>query len=196
MSGYRRPGGAWIVILAAVAAGCASGPRLYINPEADMSYYKKVAVIPFTNLSPDRFAGARVTRAFLTELLMLDRYDVVAPEEMSAALDKVGGLPGMEGIYDPQKLKDVATQLGATGIIRGAVTEYRSEHSGSGEYPVIAFDVELVDVQTFKVVWRASIAKKGKGRSILLGGSGTRTFGRVTQEACEEIVRRMAKEPL
>lgn len=192
---WRRVG--WMLAVGAWGmAGCASGPRLYINPQADMAYYKKVAVIPFSNLSPDRFAGERVTRAFLTELIMLDRYQIVAPEEMRAALDKIGGLPGMEGIYEPQKLKDTATQLGATGIIRGAVTEYQTQRTGSGDYPILAFDVELIDVQTFNVVWRTSIAKKGKGRSILLGGSGTRTFGRLTQEACEEIVKRLGKEPL
>jgi hypothetical protein len=169
---------------------------VYVNPEADMAYYRKVAVLPFTSLSPDLYAGARVTRGFITELILTNRYEIVQPDEFRIVLDRIGGLSAREGAYDPAKLEQAAKDLEVTGVIRGAVTEYQMQRSGGGEIPVISFDAELIDVATTKVVWRASITKRGKGRVPVLGGGGARSLGRLTQMACEELVGRLRKEAL
>jgi curli biogenesis system outer membrane secretion channel CsgG len=188
--------GLFVASLLALASCASSGSRIYVNPEADMAFYKKVAVLPFTSLSPDQLAGFRVTRAFITELIMTNRYEIVQPEEFRPVLEQAGGLPGSQGTMDPAKLKDAAAKVGATGIIRGAVTEYQMQRSGSSDTPVIAFDVELIDAGTGNVAWRASVAKRGKGRFPVVGGGGARTFGRLTQMACEELVDRLRKEAL
>jgi hypothetical protein len=70
------------------------------------------------------------------------------------------------------------------------------QRSGNSDTPVISFDVELIDVGTGNVVWRASIDRRGKGRLPVVGGGGARTFGRLTQMACEELVDRLRKEAL
>jgi hypothetical protein len=181
-------------LLLAALPGCASGPRLYVNPQADMTFYKKVAVLPFTNLSQDRFAGERVSRAFITELVLADRFQVIEPADFASALDKVGGLPGSDGVFDPEKVKLAMTQVGATGLIRGAVTEYTTLHSGSDDNPVLSFDVEMVDVATGAIVWRTADSRQGGGRIPIVGGSGSRTFSSVIEDACSEVVRRLEKE--
>ena len=183
----------WLALfLAAVSAGCASSARFYLNPEADMGFYEKVIVLPFTNLTSDRFAGERVTRMFTTELVILDRFRIVDPGEVKAILDRSGGL-SMDGTYDPQKLKEAATTVGATGIIRGGVTEYQLLRSGSNEKPSIAFDVEMIDIATSTVVWRGSIAKRGKSRVPIVGG-GSPTLSRLAEDTCRELVSRLERE--
>jgi hypothetical protein len=182
------------IALAAVAAtlllpGCAAPARVFVNGEADPSFYAKIAVIPFSNLSGQAFAGERVMRAFVTELVIAQRYDIVDAGELRAVLDRIGGLPSVEGQYDPEKLKQAAKEVGAKGFLRGAVTEYGMQRESSNETPVLAFDVELVDVETAKEVWRVSISKRGKGRTPILGGGGTRTLSRLTEEACREVVK-------
>ncbi|HEX7076860.1 MAG TPA: hypothetical protein VF363_00385 [Candidatus Eisenbacteria bacterium] len=193
--GTIRPSLAWLLAasLLALAPGCASGPRLYVNSEADLAFYKKIAVLPFTNLSAERFAGERVTRGFLVELTMAERYQIVDPAEFLALLDKMGGLPGSNGIYDPAKLKDAATQVGANAVLRGAVTEFRMQRTGNSEIPVVAFDVELIDVATSNVIWRGSIGKRGKGRVPVFGG-GQRTYAGLVESASRELVGRLEKE--
>ncbi|HSQ60294.1 MAG TPA: hypothetical protein VLT84_07660 [Acidobacteriota bacterium] len=174
-------------------AGCASGPRLYVNSEADLAYYKKVAVLPFRNLTTERFAGERVTRAFLTELVMLERYQLVDMNEFASVLDKIGGMPGSEGIYNPVKVQDAATQVQATGILRGAVTEYTMQRRGAADVPSVAFDVELIDAATSAVVWRVSVARRGKGK-VPIFGSGERTYAQVVQDAVRDVVGRIERE--
>jgi hypothetical protein len=86
----------------------------------------------------------------------------------------------------------VALQLGATGVLRGAVSEYTMQRSDTGDIPALAFDAELLDASTGNVVWRSSIAKRGRSRIPVLGGN-SRSLGRLTQDACDELVARLRK---
>jgi hypothetical protein len=186
---FRR---SWITLAAGTLAvlalsGCGAGARLYVNRQADMTFYKKVAVLQFSNLCPDMHAGARVTRALVTELSISDRFQLVDPAAVAGELERVGATPDAQGNIDPLKLKDVATRLEVTGFIRGAVTEYGMQRGGTEDFPVVSFDVEMVDAATGNSVWRISVTRKGKGRIPFLGG-GMRTFARVTQEACQQAV--------
>lgn len=189
----RRALGSLATAALLLASGCASGPRLYVNSEADLAYYKKIAVLPFSNLSNERFAGERVMRGFLTELTMAERYQIVDPGEFLGVLDKMGALPGSQGIYDPAKLKEAATQVGANAVLRGSVTEFRIQRSGSSEIPIVAFDVELIDVATSNIVWRGSISARGKGRVPIFGG-GERTYAGLIQSESRTLVSRLEKE--
>lgn len=190
-AGAARAG---LALLALYLTGCAAPGRLYVNPEADMSFYSRIAVLPFDNLSNDRFAAARVTRAFVTELVISERYDVVEPEEFRIALSRVGGEPNSQGLYDMAKLRQGAQAVEATGILRGAVTEYQMMRVGSDQVPVVGFDVELIDVATGNIVWRLSTQKKGRGRIPVIGGPNSLTLARVTQDACIDAVDRLERE--
>ena len=174
--------------------GCAAPMRVFVNPQADMTLYKKVVVVPFANLSGDPYAGARITRAFTTELVIADRFQMIDPAQLLGELDRAGALPDANGQIDPAKLRDAATKLEATAVIRGAVTEYASRGSGTDMYPVVGFDAEMVDTATGNIVWRISVTESGKGRMPIVGGAGERTYGRVTEAACQRAVDELRKK--
>ncbi len=174
--------------LAGLLAGCAAGPRLYVNRDADMTLYKRVVVAPFVNLSGDPYAVGRVARALTTELVVVDRFQLVDPSLLHGELEQMHVVPDVTGQYEINKLREAAGKLQATAIIRGSVSEYAMRRMGTEEFPVVAFDCEMVDVQTGIVIWRISVQESGKGRLPIIGGSGERTFTRVTQEACERAV--------
>jgi len=177
-----------------LAWGCAStAPRYFVNPQADMTLYRKVAVLPFHNLSPQGLAGERVTRVFVTELIIADRYRVVEPAEFRAVLKEMDAQPSGDGAYDPAKLKEAAGKVGATGIVQGAVSDYEVQRSGQDEFAVLSFDAEMIDVETGNVVWRGSITRRGKSRFPIFGGSSANTLGRLTQDACVELVDGLRK---
>jgi hypothetical protein len=183
---------AGIVLLVASAIGCAAAQRLYVNPQADLTVYRKVAMLPMTNLTADRFASERVGRALMTELIATDRYQLVEPAELWSTLVAVGGEPGADGIIRPEKLKEAAEKLDAQGVIRGAVTEYQLVRGGGGgEVPQVGFDLEMIDVPTGRVVWRTTVNTSGRGRVPIVGGSGMRSMGLVTQSACRQVVAQL-----
>ena len=191
-SGWARAGGLASVL--AIVLGCASAPaRLYVNPQADMTFYRKVVVLPFGNLSQQVLAGERLTRAFITELIITDRFKVVEPSDFYRVLERIGGEPGVDGTYDPDKLRQAAAEVEATGLIRGTVTEYQMLRVGQNEFPVVGFDVEMIDAATGNVVWRTSISRRGGSRVPVIGGAGHSTLGRLTQEACTALVEDLRK---
>jgi len=184
-----------LLLLALATASCGPAIRVYVNPEADLAFYKKIAVLPVEDMSGNPMAGKRVGRAFVTELIMTNRYQVIQPEEFGTTLNRMGIFKGQDGVYDSEKLKGAAVQMGVSGIIRGAVSEYQMFRGEGGDTPVIAFDAELLDVATGNVVWRSSISKRGKGRISIVGG-GIRSLGRLTQEACVDMVAQLRKDAL
>lgn len=177
------------LVLTGFVASCAPGPRLFVNQQADMTMYKHVVVVPFSNLSGEPYAPGRIVRALTTELVIADRFQMVDPSTLLGELEKANVTPDATGQIELGQLRNVATKLGATAIIRGTVTEYGIHRQGTDEYPVVAFDCEMVDVQTGIVIWRMSINESGKGRLPIVGGSGERTYSRVTQEACQRAVK-------
>ncbi len=187
-----RLGGATLAL--ATLASCGASPRLFVNKQADLGYYKKIAVVPFANLAQEPNAGERVTRAFMTELVIAERFQVVEPGEFYERLDRIGGVPDAQGHADPQKLVDAATAAQANAIIRGAVTEYSLQRNGSDEFPLVTFEAEMLDVATKQTVWRITVTEKGKGRVPLVGGMGERSFGAVTQQACKRAVAVLRRE--
>lgn len=182
-----------LVLLTATAAllpvaGCASGPRLYVNRAADMTLYKRVVIVPFINLSGEAYAPSRIVRALTTEMVIADRFEIVEPSLLLGELEKANVQPDATGQLPLSKLRDAAARLEATAVIRGSVSEYAMRRLGTEDFPVVAFDCEMLDVQTGIVIWRMSIRESGRGRLPIIGGSGERTFSRVTEEACKRAV--------
>lgn len=169
--------------------GCAASPRLFVNRQADMTLYKRVAILPFTNYSGEPYAALRVTRAFTTEMVISERFDLVDPSLLLGELEKLTATPDAQGQVELGKLREAAGKVQATAVIRGSVNEYAMRRTGTDEYPVVSFDAEMVDVATGIVIWRISLNETGRGRLPIVGGSGERTFARVTQEACEKAVK-------
>lgn len=182
--------------LLVLVGGCAASPRLFVNHEADMTLYQKIAVLPFSNLSGDTYASARVTRAFTTELLIANRFEITDPSLLSGELERLNAGFDSQGQINSVKLREAATNVGATAVVRGAVTEYQTRRSGTNEYPVVSFEAEMIDVATGLVVWRISISESGKGRLPIVGGSGERTFARVTEEAARRAVGMLREKAL
>ena len=195
-AGFRVPRYGWVAALAALlASGCATTGRLYVNPEADQGFYRKVAVLPFSNVSGNALAAPRVTRAFVTELIIADLYQIVEPELMQEPLSVSGVEPDGQGRYPSAKVKEVATRLEVQGVIQGAVTEYEMQRRGDDDTPVLGFDVQLLDVATGNVVWRFHWVGKGAGRMPVVGG-GIRTLGQLTQHACQASVAELKSRAL
>ena len=186
--------GAAVLALLAYAGAATAGTRLFVNKKADLGYYQRIAIVPFANLTNEPNAGERVTRAFLTELVIAERFQIVEPGEFHGMLDRIGGLPDNQGHADPKKLAEAASAAQATGYIRGAVTEFTIQRNGGDEVPVITFDAEMIDVATGETVWRITLSQRGRGRLPLIGGASKRSFGMVTQDACRKAVAALKKE--
>ncbi|MGB2769599.1 MAG: hypothetical protein WBC88_07715 [Candidatus Zixiibacteriota bacterium] len=179
-----------------ILPSCAGGPRVYLNPEADISFYQKVGVVPFINLAADRFAGERMTSTFVTELLITEKFDVIERGEFDHVVQQIrsstGGSPSTE--LTAEQLKAIGEQAGVNGIIEGVVKEYEMVRLGQGTYPLISFSVKLVDAPTGRVVWESNYSAKGGPKLPIISLGETHTLGRLAQKVCRKVVRKFVRK--
>ena len=180
-------GAAWILV---ASAGC-GGPRTYLHPDVDISYYQRLGVLPFRNLSNDRLAGEKVTGIFVTELLVRHIFEVVEPGQFRRMAREIlpGGLES--GEWKAEDIARLGTEAGVQGIITGTVREYEMIRIGQTAYPLVTIDVELIDVETGRVVWMISHTRRGGPNLPIISVGETFTLGEMAQKVCRDVVARI-----
>ena len=176
-----------VLATALVLGGC-GGPVHFVDPEADIPFYQKVAVVPFTTLAQDRAAGFRVTDVFFTEALGRDFAEILEPGQFAAAMVKLrGGTPSA----NPWSTEDLARLGEATGVqafFMGTVREYEMVRVGRGSFPLISLEVRLVDAATGRIVWTASTTRRGGPGFPLFGWGEVHTLGELTEAVCRRLL--------
>lgn len=187
-----------LLLLAVSAFSCSlSEHRIYVNPEADMTYYEKVAIIPFGNLSSERSAGEKVTEAFMTELLIAQKIQITDPGDVYhtvSAITQSGSIGGI--LLKQDHLMKISNELGVQGIIEGVVHTLEMARIGQEQYPLISLTVRLIDAQKGTIVWQSSYTRQGGPTVPILNIGETYTLGKLTQQATRELVDRFVKEAL
>ncbi|HLE08615.1 MAG TPA: hypothetical protein VI914_03165 [Thermodesulfobacteriota bacterium] len=170
-----------LVAIVLIVTGCTGEVVRYINPEANFSYIKKVAVLPFNNLSDDRFAGEKVRSAITVDLLSRGIFDVVEQGEVnkiaSLVLRAAGAEEGMVTELDRETLKLLGERLGVQAVVLGSVDEY----VGRREEGLVAISVRMLDTSSGIILWqaKASTSSASLWRKILgLEGLDTGTLTR------------------
>jgi curli biogenesis system outer membrane secretion channel CsgG len=141
-----------------LAAGCASTPH-YTNRRADVSSMRKVAVLPFDNISEERLAGEKVQRIFIAELLEAGAFDVVEPGRVIRVLrdEKIESPTTMS----PEDVQRVGKALGADGLVLGSVLELSEPRGSQGAPPSVTVQLKLVETATGTTVWSATRQRTG-----------------------------------
>ena len=192
-----RAGQTWgplvLTMLLAVAAGC-GGPQMevYTNPEADLSFYEKVGVMPFRSLAADRLAGEKFTTEFTTALLAAQLFEVTDYGVFVSHVGKVLGTRSpVEGGLSVDDIKRIAANAGVQGVFVGSVIDYQMMSTQSGQFPVISVEVRLLDAETANVVWSASLTERGGPKTPIIGVGEIHTLGELSQKVAKELVEKL-----
>ncbi len=164
-----------ILVLAAAAlllAGCAapsgysSGgagtgePNVYVSREA--ADIDKVGILPFK--AATTLIGGSVSDIFVTELMKMDRYELVERSQMAGVLGEsevaLSGLTAGEAAQ-------LGQMVGANGVILGTVSEYENVAQGGRTYPVVGISIRLIDSKTGKILWSVDHAARGNRGDVL-----------------------------
>ncbi len=128
--------------------GCA--PKHHIRPEVDISKIKRIAVLPLENFTSDEYAGEKVRRLVITELL-LRGIDVIEPGEVTRILreSKVRSL----GSIKITEIQDMGKTLGVEAIMTGSVEAYGISKGISVTYPEVSIHLMLLEATSGKIIW-------------------------------------------
>jgi len=176
-----------LVSLAACAGG--GGKDRYRDPNMDFGSIQNVAVLPFVNLSRDQQAGDRVRDVFVTALLATGGIYVIPTGEVSKGI----GLAGLAnpGAPSTAEVKKLAPLIKADAIISGVVREYGEVRSGNSTANVISISLQMMEVQTGRVVWSATTTKGGIGFKDRLLGGGGEPLNTITEEAIHDLINQL-----
>jgi TolB-like protein len=138
--------------------GCGSTPKYYIRQKVDYSGIKKVAVLPFETLTPEEYAGEKIRKLVITELLSRG-IDVVEPGEVTRALIelKIRSL----GSIKTTDIQNIAKTLGVEALIMGSVEAYGISRGISVTYPEVAINLRLIEASTGNIIWSVSHTSGG-----------------------------------
>ncbi|SNR70335.1 hypothetical protein [Desulfurobacterium atlanticum] len=145
------------VIFTSFIFGCASNQgsiNYFVKPKS-ASKITRVAVLPFMNLTTDKFAGERA-RDFVITALLEKGIDVVPKGAVDREVKRLGVPSGF--FFDVNDLRVLADVLKVNGFVQGSVDEYKIERRGTYAYPVVAVTLKVLDTNG-NVVWQASGVK-------------------------------------
>ncbi|UCH83909.1 MAG: hypothetical protein JSW50_15960 [Candidatus Latescibacterota bacterium] len=179
------------IVAAALISGCGASTRVFTHPEADMSYYETVGVVPFQNLSSDRFAGEKFSTEFTTALLASNKFGVVEQGIFVNALVQIIGARTTSDGLTADQLKRISEATGVQGVFEGVVTQYDMAAGGGDYFPVISVEARLVDTETGTIVWKATISERGGPKTPIIGVGEIHTLGELSQKLSKTLVSKI-----
>ncbi len=181
-----------LVILVSFVAGCAS---IKGDSTRESSTYekvlasgelKKIAVLPFYNISERRDAGKMVANNFVTEIFIDGRYRVEEPGNViQFMLHENVSVVGEMGI---DRIKILGRRLGVDGVLVGIVDVF---DDGARSSPRVSITARLVDSETGTIVWSASDSKSGDDYIIAFGVGKVRSANALAQKVIRQMIKKI-----
>jgi hypothetical protein len=169
--------GATLLLLA--AAGCKQNLKVYVDQQNGERM--RIAVLPFDNVSPNQEAGRVVTQTAITYLLSTGAFEVIEPGVVSAAMAETG-VRVNDGIStdDCRKLQ---AKLSAQAFLVGMVEEFGDVRINADSYPSFSCSARLIDAETAKILWAATISKTGDDNVKIFDIGRVSSLGKLTKLA-------------
>jgi TolB-like protein len=175
--------------LLVLVGGCATNTSMqYVRRNIDYSDFKRIAVLPFESLTTDEYAGEKIRKTVITELLSRG-VDVVEPGEVTRVLieQKIKSL----GSVRTTDLQNMAKTLGVGALMMGSVEAYGISKGISVSYPEVSINLRLVEASSGNIIW--SVCQTSGGPSFWTrhfgaeGASLSDTANTVVKEAIDTL---------
>jgi len=162
--------------------GCGGRIKYYSRPNIDIGKIKRVAVLPLETFISDEFAGEKIRRLIITELL-LKGIDVIEPGEVTRTLRelKVWSSHTIK-IAD---IKSIGKTLGVEAVMMGSVEAYGISKGISVNYPEVAIHLMLLEASSGNIIW--SVWHSSSGPSFWTRHFGTE--GITLSESARKVVK-------
>ena len=175
------------VVLLSIAVGCSGfkGGGSY-NPFTRShggGKLKKIAVLPFDNISERKDAGKLVADAYITELFISGRFRVEEPGNIMQFYrqERLRYL----GEIDLHELEILGRRLRLDGVIVGTVVAFDDGRRGP---PLVEISARLLEPSSGSIVWAMEKKRQGDDYRIIFD------FGEVM--TATTLARRVAREML
>lgn len=165
--------------------GCAAQAKSTKTTEA-IKKIKKVAVLPFNNITGQREAGKIVTNVFVTEMFKSGRFHVEEPGNVfqfmiQERIDTIGEI-------EVERAKILGRRLNVDAVIVGTVEEFDDGRGGAFPSPVVSITARMIESDSGMLIWAAQKKKKGDDYIIILDFGEVRSASALTQKIVREMI--------
>lgn len=161
-----------LCLLLSIFLSCAYPPRIYLRPETNLAQFKKIAVLPFDNLSGKEGAGEKMTEIFMIELMQMEKFAVAEPGQVKKAMMEKRIRTTRD--IDLEAARWLGESLDLDLLFVGSVLDFETQEFQNKKVPVVTVVSRLVQANTGVTVWAAYQSRKGDDKESFFG------WGRVT----------------
>ena len=170
---------------------CATTSNTYRDPNMDFGAIQAVAVMPFVSLARDNVAAERVRDVFISKLLSTGAVYVAPVGEVARGVARVE--IANPATPSPEEVVKLASIIKVQAVITGVLKEYGEVRSGTTSSNLISVSLQMMEVQTGKVVWSASSTKGGISILDRLFGGGGQPMNKITEKAVDDLINKLFK---
>jgi len=181
----------WVILLMPLAGmilfGCipSSGKGEIFRRKEPLSRIKRIAVVPFDNLSDRLDAEVLVTTIFIGEINHGRRFSVLKYGDIREFLLKEGILS--TEMFTQETLHSLAQTFSIDGVILGTIVNYREWNPDKGKEPaMIHISARLLDCENGRIIWFGQDERTGWDERIFFD-IGETVF-------CSQLVRKIARK--
>lgn len=168
-------------------SACAPSARTYIRPGIDLRTVTKVAVMPFENLTTDRYAGKKIQNLMITELLRTRRVDVVEPGEIYKII-RASDLLSLNAL-SIENIKNIGRQLNVQAVLLGSVHAFGVARGVTVSYPEVTLHCMLFDTASGAILASTEQTSGGTGFWTRHFKAEGPTLDETAEDAVKVIVR-------
>jgi TolB-like protein len=145
---------------------------------------RKLAVLPFDNISENKQAGQIVASIYVTELFKTGRFLVEEPGNIrqfmiQERIDTIGEV-------ELDRLKILGRRLGVDAVVVGTVEEF--EDGRRDGVPIVSITTRMVTSATGRVIWSAQNKRKGNDYTLAFEFGEVRTAAALTERVVREMI--------
>jgi len=183
-----------LIVSIPLAAGC-GGTRAFLHPEADLSFYQRVGVIPFLSAGGDQTIALAATGNFVTELLIEGGYELAEPGDFMIRAAKAAGGTDLLRTQplNADQIRALADSTEVQAVFEGMVRNYEMVRVGQGNYPLVSIEVRMIDAETGKLLWMGSRTRRGGPGVPILGWGETPTLSELLTKVCSDIAKEVPR---
>ncbi len=181
------------LILILLTLGCAKkfvpSDSVFINKDFDFSIIKRVAVLPFENLTEDRNAGDIIRYMVFNEI---QKFIETVP---LGDVEKFLRQKNIQKINELTKedLTSLAHTLKVDALVTGHVYKYGESRTGTINLPEVAFSLVIIEPEEGSIIF--GVTKSGRSDSFLAKhfGVGINTVNQLALKLVKEAVDELSK---
>lgn len=173
--------------------GCRSNtaPTYHIRQDMDFSYIKRVAVLPFKNLSGYRDGDEIIRQYVLNELLSAGYMDVSVPGDVPPALNRLG-IKQISSLT-ANEIKAIAKELNVQAVIFGTVETWGFIRVGVVDVPEITLTLMMADGTSGDIIWSVTYSESGNNFVSRHLGFQSKTLTEIGLRAVKNAIQTLSK---